>query len=231
MIKVAHLYYDLLNLYGEQGNILAIKNAFKNQNIDIRIDYLTINDKINFSSYDLVYLGSGSDESLMIALNDLKKYAKDIKKYIENNKYLIATGNSYLLFGKSIDDVTSLGIFNYYAKSDKRLRDHSFMVYKDLSPIIGFQNRKYIVQNNENHLFRVISGLADNYKSLTEGYNYKNFYGTYLIGPLLIRNPHLTDLIVSDLCIKNNYKYHIDTNTPEYKAYNEYLKNFYENNS
>ena len=77
MIKVAHLYYDLLNLYGEQGNILAIKNAFKNQNIDIRIDYLTINDKINFSSYDLVYLGSGSDESLMIALNDLKKYAKE----------------------------------------------------------------------------------------------------------------------------------------------------------
>ena len=101
------------------------------------------------------------------------------------------------------------------------------MSYKDLSPIIGFQNRKYLVNNNENHLFKVIDGYKDNFKSEYEGIHYKNFFGTYLIGPLFIRNPHLTDLIVSDISIKNNYKYHIDMDTFEYKAYYEYLKNFY----
>ena len=229
MIKIAHLYYDLLNLYGEQGNILAIKKAFLNQNIEIEIDYLTIKDKIDFKKYDLVYIGSGSDENLFIVLEDLKQYKKDINKFIENDKYLIATGNSYLLFGKSIDDKECLNIFTYYAKTNsERLRSHSFMEYRDLSPIIGFQNRKYIVEIKENHLFKVLDGNADNLKSSYEGYHYKNFIGTHLIGPLLIRNPHFTDIIISDLTIKNKYKYHIDTNTYEYKAYYEYLKNFYD---
>lgn len=233
MIKIAHLYYDLLNLYGEQGNILALRNSFKNQNIDIQIDKLTINDKIDFKKYDLIYIGSGSDNNLYIALEDLKKHTKDIKKFIEDNKYLISTGNSYLLFGKYIEKehkkFEGLNIFEYYAKEhEKQFVSHSFMKYLELSPIIGFQNRKYLVQNNNNHLFTVLDGNADNFKSSFEGFHYKNFFGTYLIGPLLIRNPHFTDLIVEDICKKHKYKYHIDLNTYEYKAYNEYLKNFYE---
>lgn len=227
MIKVAHLYYDLLNLYGEQGNIKALINAFNNQNVEVKVDYLTINDKYDLKQYDLVYIGSGSDESLMIALKDIKKHQKELKKFIESDKYLIATGNSYLLFGKAIDDNEALNIFPYYAKKTERIRCHSFMQYKDMSPIIGFQNREYVVENKDNHLFKVIDGNADNYKSDYEGFNYKHFYGTFLIGPLLVRNPHFTDLIVADILIKNKYKYHISYDTYEYKAYHEYLKNFY----
>ena len=228
MIKVAHLYYDLLNLYGEQGNILALKNSFKRQNIDIDVDYLTIGDTIDFQKYDLIYMGSGSYENLKIVLKDIMNYKKELKKYIDNKKYLLATGNSYLLFGKSIDEDDCLDIFPYYAKKTDRIRNHSFMQYENLSPIVGFQNREFVVENKENHLFKIINGMGDNYKSEYEGYHYLNFFGTFLIGPLLIRNPHFTDLIVADLTVKNNYNYHVDIDTNEYKAYNEYLKNFYE---
>lgn len=228
MIKIAHLYYDLLNLYGEQGNVLALKNAFRNQNIEIQIDYLSIKDSIDFKDYDLIYIGSGSDENLMLALEDIKKYKKEFKKFIQDDKYLIATGNAYLLFGQSIDDYEALEIFDYYAKSSDRIRCHSLVAYDGLSPIVGFQNRKYLVQIRDNHLFKVKDGNADNYKSEFEGYHYKNFIGTYLIGPILVRNPHFADLIVKDIIIKNGYKYHEDVNTFEYKAYNEYIKNFYE---
>lgn len=86
MIKVLHLYYDLLNLYGEQGNILALKRAFKNQNVEIEVDYLSVQDKIDFKKYDLVYLGSGSTENLLIALEDIKRHKKELKKYIESKK-------------------------------------------------------------------------------------------------------------------------------------------------
>ena len=227
MIKVLHLYYDLLNLYGEQGNVLALKDFFKNQNIEISIDYLSLKDEIDFNNYDIVYLGSGSNENLLLALEDIKRYKKELTKYIDNNNYLISTGNSYLLFGQKIDELDALGIFDYYAKSTDRIRCHSFMQYQDLSPIVGFQNRSFIVQNNENHLFKVIDGNADNLKSEYEGYHYKNFFGTFLVGPLLIRNPHFTDLIIADISKKHDYKYHIDIDTFEYKAYYEYLKNFY----
>ena len=103
------------------------------------------------------------------------------------------------------------------------------MAYKNFeNPIIGFQNRKYVVQNNFNHLFAVISGNADNFKSEFEGYHEFNFFGTFVIGPLLIRNPEFNDMIVKDILEKNNLKYHDDTDTNLYKAYFEYLKNFYE---
>ena len=82
MIKIAHLYYDLLNLYGEQGNILALKNAFKNQNVEVSVDLYSVGDEIDFKNYDIVYIGSGSLESLKIAAKDIKRFARKIKNYI-----------------------------------------------------------------------------------------------------------------------------------------------------
>ena len=53
-VKIAHLYYDLMNLYGEQGNIIALKESLKNQNIETEIDLLSIGDDINFKDYDIL---------------------------------------------------------------------------------------------------------------------------------------------------------------------------------
>ena len=197
MIKVLHLYYDLLNLYGEQGNILALKRAFKNQNVEIEVDYLYVQDKIDFKMSDLVYLGSGSTENLLIALEDIKRHKKELKKYIESKKVLLATGNSYLLFGQKINN------------------------------IIGFQNREFIVNNKKNHLFKVKEGLCDNLKSEYEGYHEYNFYGTFVIGPLLIRNPHFTNILVKEIMEKNNLIYHEYEDKILVDAYNQYIKNFF----
>lgn len=232
-IKIAHLYYDLLNLYGEQGNILALKNAFENQNVKVEINLLSAGDNINFNKYDIFYMGSGTNQNLLIVLNDLKKHKKQLLNAIKKNKYFISTGNSHEIFGKFIEmdnaKYEGLKIFDYYAKQNpKRIVGESFMEFENLTPIIGFQNRLSVMQCDDNHLFSVINGYADNYKSSFEGYRENNFFGTYLIGPLLIRNPHFTDYIVKDILEKKNIPYTEITNTIEYKAYNEYLKNFYD---
>ena len=83
MIKILHLYYDLLNQYGEQGNILALKDSFRNQNVEVSIDLLSCGDKIDFKKYDLIYMGTGSDENLYIALEDIKKYKKELSSFTE----------------------------------------------------------------------------------------------------------------------------------------------------
>ena len=53
-IKIAHLYYDLMNLYGEYGNIIALRDAFKLQGIEANIDKKSLNDTIDFMKYDIV---------------------------------------------------------------------------------------------------------------------------------------------------------------------------------
>ena len=82
-INILHLYYDLLNLYGENGNIKALKKHLEEQNIKVNIEFLTLNDKIDFKKYDFVYIGSGTEKNLNLALKDLIKYKKSIKEYIE----------------------------------------------------------------------------------------------------------------------------------------------------
>lgn len=227
MIKVLHLYYDLLNLYGEQGNILALKRAFKNQNVEIEVDYLSVQDKIDFKKYDLVYLGSGSAENLLIALEDIKRHKKELKKYIESKKVLLATGNSYLLFGQKINNLDALGIFDYYAASSEKMAQESLMELYQEKDVIGFQNREFMVNNKRNHLFKVKEGLCDNLKSEYEGYHEYNFYGTFVIGPLLIRNPHFTNILVKEIMEKNNLIYHEYEDKILVDAYNQYIKNFY----
>ena len=227
MIKVLHLYYDLLNLYGEQGNILALKRAFKNQNVEIEVDYLSVQDKIDFKKYDLVYLGSGSTENLLIALEDIKRHKKELKKYIESKKVLLATGNSYLLFGQKINNLNALGIFDYYAASSEKMAHESLMELYQEKDVIGFQNREFMVNNKKNHLFKVKEGLCDNLKSEYEGYHEYNFYGTFVIGPLLIRNPHFTNKLVKEIMEKNNLIYHEYEDKILVDAYNQYIKNFY----
>ena len=227
MIKVLHLYYDLLNLYGEQGNILALKRAFKNQNVEIEVDYLSVQDKIDFKKYDLVYLGSGSTENLLIALEDIKRHKKELKKYIESKKVLLATGNSYLLFGQKINNLDALGIFDYYAASSEKMAKESLMELYQEKDVIGFQNREFIVNNKRNHLFKVKEGLCDNLKSEYEGYHEYNFYGTFVIGPILIRNPHFTNKLVKEIMEKNNLIYHEYEDKILVDAYNQYIKNFY----
>ena len=79
-VKIAHLYYDLMNLYGDNGNIKAIKYQLENQGIKTIVDFLTIGDNIDFDKYDLIYLGPGTYDNQKIIIKDLMKYQKNIKR-------------------------------------------------------------------------------------------------------------------------------------------------------
>ena len=232
-IKIAHLYYDLMNLYGEIGNIMALVKTFAEQDIDCVVDKLSVGDKMNLSKYDIIYIGQGSEENQLVALEDIIKHKETFENAIEKEKVIIATGNAYELFGKYIEKVSGkkykcLNLFNYYAKEiDERIKGEQVFECDFLTdPIIGFQNRQCVMNNKEHHLFTVINGHAGNYKTKYEWIRYKNFFGTYMIGPLLIRNPHLTNYIVKSVLDKKNIDYIHITNTLDYKAYNEYVKNF-----
>lgn len=227
-IRIAHLYYDLLNLYGESGNVMALKQALEKQNVKVRIDLVTKGKPINFKEYDILYMGQGMEDNLEIVRKDILRYKKTLKRLVKSKTFII-TGNAYELFGHDIDGKEALDIFPFKTKTvrNRIVGEQVYKTYLLNDPVIGFQNRNEIIDNDENNLFNVIKGNANNQNTHFEGIKINNFYGTFTLGPLLIRNPHLNDLIIKNLLESKGLKYHEDLDTPDYRAYHEYLKNFH----
>ena len=230
-ITIMYLYYDLFNLYGESGNVKAIKNYLEALGIDVKIKFTTLNDDINLKDVDLIYLGMSTEENQKIVINHINKYKKEIKDYIENNGYIISTGNSIELFGKCINKYETLNIFDYETHIESfRLVDEALFKCNFIEDyILGFINRNSVIKFEQNSLFKVIKGIGNYPNCNVEGINYKNFYGTYLIGPILIRNPKLLSYLMNKLIKEKDEKFELKEvdQTLEIKAYNEFMKNYY----
>ncbi len=181
MIKIANIYDDLLNLYGDTGNVKALAYHLCEIGEEITLDKLRFGDKINFADYDIVFVGSGTENNLKLALEDILPYKKDIAAYKANGGFLVATGNSIELFGKS-----ALGIFDYTVTypEERTVCDVCLKTPLFDSNIIGFENHRGTLDCDE----KII--LED------------NFLLTYIIGPLLVRNPKLTDYLIRKLLVK-----------------------------
>lgn len=217
--KIAHLFYDLLNMYGENGNVRALVKKLEEQGIKVRVDFLSLEDDIKFNNYDLIYFGSGSDENLLLAANYLKKYKDEIIKAINDKKYFIVTGNG-------LEVIANLNVLDFKIKQipfqiiGEQVYESKLIKHK----IIGFQNRHSIIEEcHEENLFSVISGTGWSIKGKYEGTKKNNFYGTYLLGPLLIRNPYFLEYLVKDI-LKDKYKK--SKEDISFKAYHEFIKNF-----
>ena len=220
-IKIAHLYYDLMNYYGEQGNVLALKTAIEYAGFKVNIKTLSVDDEIDFEKYDIFYMGMGTKRNQEIVRKDILKYKDKIENVIDK-KMFIMTGNSYELFGKKIDDKKCLGIFNFSSKTTDRIVGEQVLkcdIIKET--IIGFQNRFSSNNIKDDFLFEVIKGTGNDLESKVEGIHKNNFFGTYLLGPILIRNPYFKDALLKYIGIDK-----VNTKLVDYKAYYEYLKNF-----
>ncbi len=222
MIKILHLYYDIMNMYGESANVRALMHALDKEDVKYKVDFKSLHDDIKIMDYDFIYIGTGLDESYSIVLEDLKRYKEDLSKYIDANKFILVTGNALDLF-------SDLKILKFKSiKEDFRIIGEQ--VYTtDLikNYVIGFQNRDTVIKEySETSLFKVTTGTGFAPNNKNEGIRKNNFYGTYLLGPLLIRNPYLLEYFTKNLLKSKNIKYKVMSHDTAYQAYDTYLKNF-----
>ena len=194
-ITIGYLYYDLLNLYGDSGNIKTLKYHLEEQGIDVKIEYLSVGDKKDFSKLDLIYIGSGTEDNILIAIDDLKKDKKELEKYIKDNKFVLATGNSVELFGNYIisknKKTKTLGIFDYVSMYQKRIvKDINIKTDIIDENIIGFENHVGNILTYDESIIKL-----------------DNFYGTYIIGPLLVRNPKFCSYFIKELILSKNKEF------------------------
>ena len=235
-IIIAHLFHDLLNLYGESGNILALEKALNQQNIEVEIRKLSL-DNTNWilDDVDFIYIGAGTEQNQILALNKLKEYSNEIKQHILNNKYLLATGNSIELFGKSIKDndnvIEALRLFNYTTeRTEKRLVSECIFTYDNIKDkILGFENHQGVIHEIAEPLFTVEKGFGSEFNCKVEGIKQNNFYGTYLIGPILVRNPRFLEKICKDVILNkdNDFNFVPFDFKIEQAAHEKFLNKYY----
>jgi len=232
-IKIAHLYYDLMNLYGEHGNVLALKHHLEANKVKVITHYFTIDDEIDFDKYDLFYIGSGNKEAFSLALEDILKRKEEVTKAFQAKKFFIATGNALDLFGHSyhtLDDIQTecLNFFKFDAyETDFRIVGEQICSFPKIKQdIIGFQNRSSVLKFvKEPHLFDVKKGTGYVPKAVIEGIHKNHFYGTYLLGPIFIRNPYFTEYLVKDILKSKNIPYQSYEDPYEVQAYDEFIRN------
>ena len=203
-ITIGHLYPDLLNLYGDRGNIQCLMKRCQWRGIEAETIPFELEDEIDFSKLDIVLLGGGSDREQMLVCEKLKEIQKDFKAYVENYGVVIAICGGYQLLGNyyKTEQGTMKGlelVDLYTEQGEGRLIDN-IVLQSDLfdMPIVGFENhggRTYIKDNKP--LGKVLYGAGNDGKSGYEGVVYKNVIGTYLQGPLLPKNPQIADWLIS----------------------------------
>lgn len=238
IIHIAHLYYDLMNLYGESGNIKALKMQLEEQGLKVKIDLLTITDTLHFENYDFVYIGMGTEENQKLVLKHLLPYKKEIEQAIDSGTFFLVTGNAIELFGKNIlatKKIKALNLFHFESKQESmRIVEECIGNVPFLSkPILGFQNRSGVMKNvKENALLTLTKGTGYAPKVSQEGIIKNHFYGTYLIGPILIRNPELLKYFVKQLILEldSNFKFKSFHLTLENKAYQTFMEKYQSKN-
>ena len=201
-VTIAHLYYDIANLYGEAGNVTVLSHYLQDQGIEVEVVKKSLKEEFDFNAYQFVYIGAMTENNLKIVLEDIKRYKEEIKEYLASGKFMLATNNAFEMFGEYLEqiDASGLGLYSYKTKKlEKRLMSEVILEYLELE-VVGFQNQISLVYDVKNPWFKgVLQGMGANEEHKFEGVCENHFFGSYVVGPLLARNPHLTKWFVKEL--------------------------------
>lgn len=211
-IRITHLFPDLLNLYGDGGNVTCLKRRCEWRGIPVEVIPVHHGQTIDFDDIDVVFLGGGPDREQRLAADQLLRMHKDLQDYVEKQKVLLAICGGYQVLGNKWllgeEEVEGLGIIDMITKGKegRSCRLVSDVVLKSPTcemPVVGYENhagRTYLADGLQ-PFGTVISsvGSGNNETAKTDGVLYKNVVGTYLHGPLLGKNPQVADYLLTQV--------------------------------
>ncbi len=211
-INIVHLYPDLLNLYGDKGNIACLEKRLSWRGIRANVRQCTNQDhSMDLSGADIIFVGGGSDREQEIVCSLLLKKKDELIRYVESDGVLVAVCGGYQLLGKYYQTASAkiegLGILDICTDAGADRLIGNVVLESDLfsQPITGFENHAgRTLIGNHTPLGRVVFGHGNTGDSGCEGVLYKNVVATYLHGPLLPKNPLLCDYILT-CALKRKY--------------------------
>ena len=204
-MKVLHYYHDIMNLYGDYANVLALQDMLTRSGEEVVIEKKTIGDSVQLSDYAFVYIGSGTERNQKVVLEDLRLHSDELREYIESGKPVLMTGNSFEMLGKTLTDCSGktyqgLGLMNFTITEQNKTRNTADAILTaDFleRPLVGFINKCSTISGVVSPLFKVKMGLGNQADDQHEGVRMKNLFGTHLTGPVLMKNPEFLTYIIS----------------------------------
>lgn len=196
-VKILHLLPNLLNLYGEYANLTVLKYYLECNGYQTEIVPWE-NGEFDITGYDLVYIGSGTEENMLLALERLLPYKEVLCEAINNNVRLLATGNSMILFGSLVKtknaELTALNIFDYSAReSDERYSGD--VITKDSTGklCVGYINTSFTICCTEADEYELLLHPFGENTPCFCGARKNNLFAVALTGPYLVKNPHILE--------------------------------------
>ena len=208
-LNICHLYPDVLNLYGDRGNVMCMSRRLQWRGIGVNIKKLPIGSDISLAGCDLVFIGGGQDFEQEVLLEDLHRGRdREIKAAIEDGVTFLTICGGYQMLGsyyethdgQRCDFIGALDLCTIGA--DKRMiGNYKFKCADELggSIVVGFENHsgKTRLGSSVKPLGTILSGFGNNGEDKTEGAHYKNVFGTYCHGPMLPKNPQFCDMLLA----------------------------------
>ena len=208
-LNICHLYPDVLNLYGDTGNILCMRRRRAWRGIDSDVQRVRVGEKLDLTNCDLLLIGGGQDFEQEVLLPDLRAgKSETLRSAIEDGICVLAICGGYQMLGQyyetwqgvRCDFVGALDL--YTVGSQQRMIGNT--VYRFRKPdgsestLVGFENHsgKTWLGEGVEALARVEVGYGNNGEDGTEGVHFKNVFGSYSHGPLLPKNPAFCDLLL-----------------------------------
>lgn len=206
-LTICHLYPDLLNLYGDRGNLLTLAHRARWRGITPHIDERGLGEPLTPGGHDLYFIGGGEDRQQRLAADDLRtEKASSLREAAAAGAVVLAVCGGYQLLGHYYrpsegEDLPGIGLLDLITQhpgpGTKRLIGNIVIRSPHLGDqtLVGFENHggRTRLGGRASPLGRVVVGFGNNGEDRTEGAVEGTVYGTYLHGPLLPKNPRFAD--------------------------------------
>jgi lipid II isoglutaminyl synthase (glutamine-hydrolysing) len=208
-LRICHLYPRLLSVAGDRGNLIALTKRCAWRGIRSSVVDADVGVTPDFTKFDLILFHGGQDCEMQVAARDLQLKAGSLREAVEGGAVVLAVCAGYQLLARhyvpaSGPPVTGIGVLDAVTEGGStRFMSHIAVAcnlgrYGQRS-LVGFENhsgRTYLGPGTD-PLGRVVTGSGNNGEDGTEGARYRDVYATYLHGPVLPKNPWLTDHLIS----------------------------------
>jgi len=207
-IKIGYLYPDLMNIYGDHGNVLTLVKRCQWRDIGVEVVALNIGDRIGRGDYDIFFMGGGQDREQVMVCRDLQDTkGEDIKREIDEGAAALVICGGYQLFGKFYrpfegEELPGINVFDAYTVAGEKRCIGNVVAKSALGgrqgTVVGFENHsgKTYLGDGCAPLGTVTVGYGNNGEDKTEGARSGGAIGTYLHGSLLPKNPAVADFLI-----------------------------------